>query len=76
MLVISVLAVTLCGVQLPGISSSEIAGGDFTSSFVSCSSAVLIIAFASSNWLASLQTVRPSVTRLAVILEPWTLHTT
>ena len=56
----------LCGVLLPGL--PETAAGGFASSVVPFSFVVLIIAFASLNWLASLQIVRPSVTCLAVIL--------
>ena len=58
-----------------GSQESATTGGSCASSFTSGSSVVLIIAFASLNWQASLQTVRPSVTRLAINWEPWLLHT-
>ena len=56
------------GVPLAGFSGFVDRG--FSLSSVACSSAVLITAFTSLNWLASLQTILLSVTRLAVIREP------
>ncbi|KAL9952952.1 hypothetical protein ACROYT_G040285 [Oculina patagonica] len=79
-----------CGISAFAVVSGGILGGvSFSGRFRSgteygvCASAlfsgslvVLITAFASLNWLASRQTVRPSVTHLADILEPQMLHTT
>ena len=71
-------AVLVCCVEFLLIFFSRfgITGGGVAFSFSSGSSAMLITAFTSLNWLASLQIVRPSVTRLALIREPWMLYTT